>query len=49
MPGEMGKPAQVPQEQQALAKERFKLNQFNLVASDMIALNRSLSDVRLDG
>ncbi|KAF4518103.1 hypothetical protein B566_EDAN007804 [Ephemera danica] len=48
-PGEMGKPVQVPPEKQAMAKEKFKLNQFNLVASDMIALNRSLTDVRLDG
>lgn len=36
----------IPKEQQALMKEKFKENQFNLMASDMISLNRSLSDVR---
>ncbi|KAG8432334.1 hypothetical protein GDO86_016830 [Hymenochirus boettgeri] len=30
-------------------KELFKINQFNLMASDLIALNRSLPDVRLEG
>lgn len=36
----------IPKEQQSLMKEKFKENQFNLMASDMISLNRSLSDVR---
>uniref|UniRef100_A0AAY4CYD4 Polypeptide N-acetylgalactosaminyltransferase n=1 Tax=Denticeps clupeoides TaxID=299321 RepID=A0AAY4CYD4_9TELE len=48
-PGEMGKPVIVPKEDQEKMKDLFKINQFNLMASDMIALNRSLPDVRLDG
>lgn len=48
-PGELGKPVHIPADQDALMKEKFKLNQFNLLASDMISLNRSLTDVRLDG
>lgn len=49
MPGEMGKPVHIPPERESEMKEKFKLNQFNLMASDMISLNRSLADVRLDG
>ncbi|KAF6212956.1 hypothetical protein GE061_010669 [Apolygus lucorum] len=48
-PGEMGKGVTIPPSKQALMKEKFKLNQFNLLASDMISLNRSLADVRQDG
>lgn len=48
-PGEMGKPVHIPSEQEAEMKEKFKLNQFNIMASDIISLNRSLSDVRLPG
>lgn len=48
-PGEMGKPVHIPPDQEALMKEKFKLNQFNLLASDLISLNRSLADVRLSG
>lgn len=47
-PGEMGKPVKMPNEMKEMAKEKFKENQFNLVASDMISLNRSLTDVRHD-
>ncbi|XP_044253613.1 polypeptide N-acetylgalactosaminyltransferase 5 isoform X1 [Tribolium madens] len=49
LPGEMGKAVHIPPEQEGLMKEKFKLNQFNLLASDMISLNRSLADVRLEG
>jgi polypeptide N-acetylgalactosaminyltransferase len=45
----MGKGVTVPEDRQAEAKEKFKINQFNLVASDLISLNRSLTDVRLSG
>ncbi|XP_034097987.1 polypeptide N-acetylgalactosaminyltransferase 5 isoform X2 [Drosophila sulfurigaster albostrigata] len=47
-PGEMGKPVKIPADMKDLMKEKFKENQFNLLASDMISLNRSLTDVRHD-
>ncbi|KAI1309021.1 Polypeptide N-acetylgalactosaminyltransferase 1 [Halotydeus destructor] len=46
-PGECGRPVQLTGSEDALKNENFKLNQFNLVASDKIAVNRSLPDVRL--
>ena len=46
-PGEMGKAVNIAPEQESIQQELFKLNQFNLLASDMITLNRSLRDVRL--
>ncbi len=45
-PGENGKAVQVPAVRKDEAKRRFKENQFNIVASDMVALNRSLPDQR---
>jgi polypeptide N-acetylgalactosaminyltransferase len=48
-PGELGKPVRIPSDQEGLMKEKFKLNQFNLLASDMISFNRSLTDVRMNG
>ncbi|GFT40647.1 polypeptide N-acetylgalactosaminyltransferase 1 [Trichonephila clavipes] len=48
-PGEMGRAVVIPPEEEELRKEKFKLNQFNLLASDRIALNRTLPDVRAEG
>ncbi len=47
MPGEMGKAVSIPKDREEEKKEKFKINQFNLLASEMISLNRSLMDVRL--
>ncbi|XP_067931373.1 polypeptide N-acetylgalactosaminyltransferase 13-like [Watersipora subatra] len=46
-PGDGGKAVAIPEHLQAKSKEMFKINQFNLMASDMIALNRTLPDHRL--
>ncbi|XP_020293598.1 polypeptide N-acetylgalactosaminyltransferase 5 isoform X1 [Pseudomyrmex gracilis] len=48
-PGEMGAAVHIAPENEAKQQELFKLNQFNLMASDMISLNRSLKDIRLEG
>ena len=45
--GEMGKPVNIPKSQEKEKNEKFKINQFNLMASELISLNRSLADVRL--
>ncbi len=47
MPGELGKAVAIPPDKEEEKKEKFKINQFNLMASDMISLNRSLQDVRM--
>lgn len=49
MPGEVGAAVHISPEDEARQQELFKLNQFNLMASDMISLNRSLKDIRLEG
>lgn len=48
VPGEMGKPVIIPESQKQAMKEKFKINQFNLMASDIISPNRSLPDIRMD-
>lgn len=45
-PGENGRAVQIPQNLKEESKKRFKENQFNIMASDMIALNRSVPDQR---
>lgn len=47
-PGENGKGVITPKEDEELKKEKFKLNQFNILASDKIALNRSLPNVNME-
>lgn len=47
-PGEMGRPVVIGEDRQAEMKEQFKVNQFNILASDLISANRSLPDVRMD-
>lgn len=44
--GEGGRGVTMRPEQDALMKQKFKENQFNILASDMISLNRSLLDIR---
>jgi len=46
LPGEMGKAVDIPDDRKEEAEKTYSINQFNLVASDMISLNRSLADAR---
>lgn len=47
MPGDGGNRVNIPTELEAKSKESFKINQFNLVASDLMSINRSLPDYRM--
>jgi hypothetical protein len=45
-PGEQGKGVVIPANMKQIADKRFKENQFNIVASEMIALDRTIPDGR---
>jgi len=47
--GEQGKPAFLPVEDNDKKEELYKVNGFNGLLSDRIALNRSLPDIRHKG
>ena len=49
MPGDMGKAVVIPPDLEEESKQKFKIHQFNLLASDMMSLNRSLPDYRIPG
>ena len=44
--GEMGTAVDIPEDRKEEVADKFSINQFNLVASDLISLSRSLSDAR---
>lgn len=46
--GAQGGAVQVPDELKELKDKRFKENQFNVMASEMISVNRTLPDIRSD-
>lgn len=48
-PGDNGKAVIVPKEQEEEARDKFKVHQFNLVASDIMSVNRTLPDYRIPG
>ena len=43
----MGEKVNTPTDLMELKKKKFKINQFNLLVSEMISVNRSLKDVRM--
>ena len=45
-PGEQGRAVVIPVNLKDQAKKRFPENQFNIVASDLMALNRTINDQR---
>jgi hypothetical protein len=45
-PGEQGKGVVIPANMKQIADKRFKENQFNIVASEIIALDRTIPDGR---
>lgn len=47
-PGAGGNGIQIEKEKQEEMREMFKQNQFNLMASDRVSINRTLPDYRLD-
>ena len=42
----MGKAVDIPEDKKEEADQTYSVNQFNLVASNKISLNRSLADAR---
>ena len=47
MPGDNGRAVIIPDSRKDESKEKFKIHQFNLVASEMMSLNRTLPDYRI--
>jgi len=47
-PGEMGHGVHLSKAEEEEMKRKFKENQFNVMVSDRISINRTLPDVRLE-